>query len=218
MSAEPRIVLRPIGTPLPLGFLGLTVATVAFSAVQLGWIPPDQGRTAALAALVFAVPLQLLAAVFGFLSRDPIAGTGMGVLAAAWAVTGAVTLVTAPGASSSGLGVVLLAGAAALVVPVVAGASKVAAAAVMAVAAARFAVTGIAELTGAVPWRHAAGIAGLALGLVALYAALAFELEGVRMHAVLPVLRRGPAADALRGDADTQVSGVAHEAGVRQQL
>ncbi len=53
----------------------------------------DQGRTAALAALLFAVPLQLVASVFGFLSRDPVAGTGMGVLSGTWAVTGVVRTV-----------------------------------------------------------------------------------------------------------------------------
>ena len=41
--AVSRIVLRPIGNPLPLGFLALAVATLSFSALQLGWLPPQQG-------------------------------------------------------------------------------------------------------------------------------------------------------------------------------
>jgi hypothetical protein len=33
-----RVVLRPLASPLPLGFLALGVATVAFASVQLSWI------------------------------------------------------------------------------------------------------------------------------------------------------------------------------------
>jgi hypothetical protein len=80
-----RVVLRPVATPLPLGFLALALATVVFSAVQLGWVPPDQGRIAGLTALAATVPLQLTAAVVGFLARDPVAATGMGVLTGTWA-------------------------------------------------------------------------------------------------------------------------------------
>ncbi|WP_336923498.1 hypothetical protein [Aquipuribacter sp. SD81] len=83
-----RIVLRPIGTPLPLGFLGLFVATTAFAVLQLDWLPEDQGRLVALGALLFTVPLQALASVFGFLARDPVAGTGMAVLSGTWALVG----------------------------------------------------------------------------------------------------------------------------------
>lgn len=140
-SLPVRVVLRPVGTPLPLGFLALAVATTAFAAVQLGWVPLDQGRVAALAALLFTVPLQLVACVFGFLARDPVAGTGMGVLAGTWAVVGATTLTSPPGSSSPGLGVVLIAAAACLLVPAAAARGKLVAAAVMALSAVRFAVT-----------------------------------------------------------------------------
>ncbi|UNX56619.1 hypothetical protein MF406_18405 (plasmid) [Georgenia sp. TF02-10] len=34
-----RVVLRPLASPLPLGFLALAVATIAFASVQLSWIP-----------------------------------------------------------------------------------------------------------------------------------------------------------------------------------
>lgn len=78
MSDNAVVTLRPVGNPLPLGFLALAVTTTVFSAVQLGWLPAGQWTVAALTALLFAVPLQALAAVFGFLARDPVAGTGMG--------------------------------------------------------------------------------------------------------------------------------------------
>ena len=54
-----RVVLRPVATPLPLGFLALALATVAFSAVQLGWVAPDQGRIAGLAAVAFYTALGM---------------------------------------------------------------------------------------------------------------------------------------------------------------
>lgn len=213
-----RVMLRPLGNPLPLGFLALMIATTAFAAVQLDWVPAAQGRIAGLAALLFAAPLQLLTSVLGFLSRDPVAGTGMGVLAGTWAVAGAAMVTSPPGATSPGLGVVLLVAAAALLVPVAAASGKLVAAAVMGMAALRFATTGIAEITGSGPWTAAAGWLGLALGALALYAAFGFELEDVRGRTVLPLLRRGTGAGAVRGGPREQLAGLEHDAGVRSQL
>lgn len=213
-----RVVLRPVGTPLPLGFLALTVATTAFAAVQLGWVPVDQGRVAALAALLLTVPLQLVACVFGFLARDPVAGTGMGVLAGTWGAVGASTLTAPPGTSSPGLGVVLLAAAACLLVPAAAARGKLVAAAVMVVSSVRFAVTGVAEITGSGAWLATSGWVGLALALLALYAAAGFEIEDVRRRTVLPLARTGAGAAAVGGAPQEEVSAVVHEAGVRTQL
>ena len=213
-----RIVLRPIGNPLPLGFLALAVATLSFSALQLGWVPPQQGRVVALSALLLTAPLQLLACVFGFLARDPVAGTGMGVLAGTWALTGYATLTSPAGSTSKALGVALLAAGAAMLVPASAAAVKPVAAAVMGLAAVRFAVTGVYEHSASPTWKTVAGITGLVLAAVAYYAALGFELEDAKRRTVLPLLRKGPARTALHGDVADQLDGVAHEAGVREQL
>ena len=213
-----RVVLRPLGSPLPLGFLGQFVSTLSFSALQLKWIAPGQSHTVALGALLLTLPLQLVAAVFGFLSRDPVAGTGMGVLAGAWGTVGLATLLNPAGSTSPGLGVVLLAAAAAMLVPAAGGRAKRAAAAVMAVTALRFAVTGIAEVTGASGWMVAAGWVGLGLGAVCFYAALAFELEGAEGREVLPIGRYGEARTAVRGGEEAQLHGIADEPGVRKQL
>jgi uncharacterized protein len=77
--------------------------------VQLGWVPPAEGRLAALTVIAAAVPLQLLASVMGFLARDPVAATGMGVLAGTWGVVGLTTYTSPPGATSRGLGMLLFA-------------------------------------------------------------------------------------------------------------
>lgn len=217
--AATRVVLRPLATSLPLGFLALALATTVFSALQLGWIPPDQGRAAAITAIVATVPLQLLASVIGFLARDPVAGTGVGLLAGTWAVTGVTVLTSPPGAVSGGLGVLLLVAGLALVVPAaVAATSKVVPAAVMGLAAARFAVTGVYELTGSAAWKVAAGWMGIALAVLALYAALALELEGARERTILPVGRRGAGAAALAGQGPLDPGDLVKEAGVRPQL
>jgi len=213
-----RVVLRPIGSPLPLGFLGLFVATLAFSSVQLGWVSQSQGSTVALAALVLTVPVQLIASVFGFLARDPVAGTGMGILAGTWATVGLSTLTSPPGATSSGLGVVLLCVGAAMLVPAAGGREKTVAASVMTLSALRFAVTGVAEINGAASWMTLAGWTGVLLAALSLYAALAFELEGTDRRDVLPLWRRGAARSAVRDDETAQLSDIAHEPGVRKQL
>jgi succinate-acetate transporter protein len=218
--AEPlaRIVLRPLGTPLPLGFLGLLVATTCFSGLQLGWLPPQEGRSVALGLLAFTVPSQLIAAVLGFLARDPVAGTGMAVLAGTWGATGLTVLTSPPGATSPGLGVLLLAASAAMLVPTAAATTKLAAAAVMGTTVVRFAVTGVYELTADPAWQMAAGVVGLVLAAVALYAALGFELEDVRHSTVVPLGRRGAGSDVMTAGVEQEVATVQNEAGVRRQL
>ncbi|GAB3561294.1 acetate uptake transporter family protein [Spelaeicoccus albus] len=179
VETENRIVGRAVATPLPLGFLALLIVTVTFSAVELGWVPLTEGSTAALAALVLAVPLQVVACIFGFVRRDPVASTGMGVLAGTWAFVGISTLTSPPGASSPGLGVGLIVAGAALLVPVASAFKKPAAMTVMTLAAARFVATGIAEASASHVWLTISGWVGLVLGLTAICAAFVVEREGV---------------------------------------
>jgi succinate-acetate transporter protein len=217
-AAATRVVLSPLATPLPLGFLALLLATVSFSAVQLGWVPATEGRVAGLVAVFATVPLQLLAAIMGFLARDPVAATGMGVLAGTWGVVGLTTLTSPPGATSAELGVLLVAAGLCMLVPAVSAGAKLVPAAVMGLAAVRFLVTGAYHLTGSDGWKAAAGWVGLALGLLALYAALALELEGSHGRTVLPLGRRGPGRDAVEGDGPLLPGELAGEPGVRPQL
>jgi len=216
--AQARIMLRPVGTPLPLGFLGLMLATTGFSALQLHWIPITEGHLIAIAVLAFSVPLQLVACVFGFLARDPVAGTGMGLLAGTWDALAVITVTSPPGTHTGALGVVLLTAAAAMLVPASVAAGKLVAAAVMLTSGLRYAVTGVYELTASPAWGTAAGVIGTLLAVAALYAAFGFELEGARRRTVLPLLRRGAGRSAMHDDFATQVADAAHEAGIRKQL
>lgn len=218
-SPGAQVVLRPLGNPLPLGFLALAGGTLVLSGLQLGWVPPSKGHDVALILLAFVVPLQLVASVLGFLARDVVAGTGMGILTGTWGSVGLVTLTSDPGSTSDALGLLLLVAAVAMLVPTAAAASgKLVVAALLATTAVRFATTGIYQLVGAATWKHVCGIVGLVLCAVAVYAALAMALEDARRRTVLPLGRRGTGRDALAGDARTQLAGVAHEAGVREQL
>jgi succinate-acetate transporter protein len=203
---------------MPLGFIALALATAMFGVVQLGWIPPTQGAVAALTAGAATLPLQLLASVFGYLSRDPVAATGFALQAGTWGVVGLVSLTSPAGATSPGLGALLVIAAVAVLIPGVAGYSKLVPAAVMVGTAIRFAITGGYELTSSLAWKAAAGWAGIALAALALYAALALELEGARRHTVLSVGRRGLAREAVQGEGVFDTEELAREPGVRSRL
>lgn len=219
-TPETHVFLRPLATPLSLGFLGLAAASLTASGLQLKWVPAGSDwTTVGLVLMVFPVPLQAIAAVMGFLSRDAVAATGFGVLSASWLSLGAATFTGHPGQLSAGLGLLLIGASVCLLVPAIAGwSSKAVATAVMMVAAVRFGLTGAYEIAGTTAWSDAAGICGLVLFAVAVYAALAFELESSLRRTVLPTGRRGRGAIALGGTFDEEVAGVHHEAGVRQQL
>jgi succinate-acetate transporter protein len=219
VSGAARIMLRPIGNPLPLGFLALAAATLLVSGLQLGWLASDQGRDVALILIAFVFPLQLVTSVFGYLGRDVVAGTGMGVLAGSWLSVGLVTLTSPAGSTSDALGLFLLLASAAMVVPAAAAASgKVAAFVVLATTALRFALTGLYQLTASDGWETAAGVVGLVLCALALYAALAMALEDAHRATVLPLGRRAAGRAALAGGLDDQLERIEHEAGVREQL
>lgn len=214
-----RIVLRPIGNPLPLGFLALAGGTLLLSGLQLGWLGRDDTMAVALILLAFVFPLQMVASIFGFLGRDVVAGTGMGLLSGIWLSIALVTLTGEPGATSDALGLFLLLAAVAMLVPAVTSASaKLVATAVLTTTSARFAVTGAFQLNASATWEGIAGIVGLLLCAVAIYGALALSLEDAKRVTVLPTGRRNLGRGAVEGGTVSQVAGVEHEAGVREQL
>jgi succinate-acetate transporter protein len=202
-----RVVLRPIANPLPLGFLALAGGTLVVAGLQLGWVKPAEGHDVALILIAFVFPLQLLTSVFGYLGRDVVTGTGMGLLAGIWLSIALVTLDTPAGSTSDALGLFLLIGAVAMAVPASAASiAKLIPAAVMAGAALRFATTGLYELTANGTWEDVAGIVGLGLCAIAVYAALALAIEDARGKTVLPLGRREVRRASMR------------PAGVREQL
>ncbi|MGW6577475.1 GPR1/FUN34/YaaH family transporter [Streptomyces sp. NPDC054945] len=196
-------VLRPLGTPLPVGFLGLAAGAFIVSALQLGWIPPHERHAVAVVLVAVAFPLQLLATLIGFRARDTAFATAMALLATGWLVQGILLSAGPVPEARHTLGLFLLVTAVALLVPIAAaGAGKLAASAVIGCAALRLALAGIQQLTRSPTWQDAAGAAGLVLTAVALYAATAFALEDTRGHPVLPVGRHGSGARAVEAGAE----------------
>lgn len=214
-----RVVLRPIGNPLPLGFLALAAGTFVLAALQLGWIPVSESSDVAIVLIAFVFPLQLLASVLGYLGRDVVAGTGMGVLAGTWLTTGVVMATGTPGSTSDALGLLLLLSAAAMLVPAAAAAGgKLVATAVLTTTALRFATGGLYQLTASGLWQDVTGAVGLLLLALALYAAAAMALEDARRETLLPLGRRGAGRESLHGSFAEQLARLEREAGVREQL
>jgi succinate-acetate transporter protein len=125
-----------------------------------------------------------------------------------------VLLTSEAGATSDALGLLLAVSAVALLVPAsAAAASKLVPAAVLVTTAARFAATGVYELSASGTWKTIAGVTGIALCAIAVYAAAALALEDAQHRTILPIGRRGAASlDAGPGAA------LDREAGVRDQL
>lgn len=215
-----RIVVRPIATPLSLGFLGLAAATFVVTGLQLGWVSPQQKPFVGLILLSFTAMLQLVATVYGFLTRDSVAATGMGVLTGTWFAVGLVFYLTPhPTATSGGLGLLLFASGTALLVPVLGALeSKVLAAVVLGTAALRFFVTGAYQLSGSDTWKSVAGWLGLALFFLAVLAALAFEIEDTKRKPLAVTMRRGKGREALAGTVSDEIAHVHQEAGARETL
>ena len=80
-----RIVLRPIGSPLPLGFFTVAIDNVVVSALQWGLLPGTDRRAVALVVLP-AFVVQAIVGIFAIGARDSIAGTLMLGFATTWLV------------------------------------------------------------------------------------------------------------------------------------
>ena len=158
--------------PLPLGFLALAVATFGFGTLQLGWVPPAEGTTVALAVLGLTVPLQLLVSIVAFVRGELPAATGMGILSGTWAGVALATLTSPAESTSRGLAMVLTASAVCMVVAATSAWATPLSVLVMGGAALRFAVTAVYQWRGTQAWERTAGWVGLALAAVAVGVAL----------------------------------------------
>ncbi len=219
MSEPPpvRIFLRPLGSPLTLGMSGLAIASLVQSGVELHWTPRDETVQAGLILIAVPFVLQLLACILSYMARDGATGAAVGVLATSWLAIGLIQIAAKPGATSGMLGLLLVASGGVLL----ASASAIASAkplpgVIFAVAALRFAMAGVYQLSKVSFWEHAAGLLGLRVTALAAYAALAFELEGQRERAVLPTFRRGRAAAAIRDGEGSDRRRLVTEPGVRE--
>jgi uncharacterized protein len=214
-----RIVLRPLASPLPLAFFAFGAGSLMLSGLQLGMIPASETRSVALVQAAFVFPPLALSSVLAFLSRETLGATIMALISFSWLANGLIDLTTPPTSTNATQGLLALALAAILLL--VAGGAllgKPLLGVVIALASARFATTGLYELTASTALQTASGVLGCVIAAIALYGGLALGLEDLQGKAVLPIGRRGAARRAFEGDLGEQVGPVESEAGVRKQL
>lgn len=222
-SSAPVVVnLRPIATPMPLSFGGLVIASVVISGYELGWVPTAQHHATGWVLLAVPIPLQLMAAWWGFLARSPAAATGSALLAAVWLAFALDLITTTPGppGPSNAVGMLMFGAAAMLLAPVLAElrVGSLLSALVLTTTLVRFVFTGVSGITHGTGWVHASGWTGIAVAATALYGAVAFELEGTTQSPLLPTFRVRHAKTAASGTLDEQIETLENEAGVRAFL
>ncbi|MGW3043198.1 GPR1/FUN34/YaaH family transporter [Kitasatospora sp. NPDC001159] len=216
LHAMTRITLRPIASPMPLGFFTVAISSVVTSSLQLGLI--DSANRQAVALTVFsAFVLQLLVSVLAFGARDVIAATLMGGFAGAWLANGLVTAADAHGGAQV-LGVMnLVFTVFAALMASVAKPKKVLWLLLL-IAVPRYFVAGVYGLSGAAWLGHAAGALGMLLAAVAMYAAYALMLEELRGREALWIGRSGPVREAMHAGLADQLNRLEQQAGVRRTL
>jgi hypothetical protein len=211
-----RIVLRPIGSPLPLGFFTVAIDNVLVSTLQWGLLPGADRRAVALIVLP-AFIVQAIVGVLSFGARDSAAGTLMLSFATTWLVDALVFYLNPPGAAAA-LGMFYVLFGVFISLMLTSAFLKRALAAVLVVAAPRFLVAGVALLTGNKALYQAGAVLGFLLAAVALYTAFALLLEDFRGREVLPVGRQGAARQATHGSLAVELRDIERQPGVRRTL
>jgi uncharacterized protein len=215
-QAMTRIVLRPIGSPLPLGYFTVAIDNVVTSTLEWGLVPAADRRAVAL--IVFpAFIVQAIVGLFAFGARDSIAGTMMLSFATTWLVDTLILYLDPPGAAAA-LGIFYVVFAVFILLMLTSALSKRALAAVLVVAAPRFLIAGLAEITGSHGLSKTAAVLGFLLAAVSLYTAFALLLEDTRGREVLPIGREGAARAAIHGTLSTELRDIERQPGVRRTL
>ncbi|MFJ6851840.1 acetate uptake transporter family protein [Streptomyces sp. NPDC091271] len=211
-----RINLRPIASPMPLGFYAVAIASVIVGCFQLGVFEEAAHRAVAFTILP-AFVLQLLVGILAFGARDVLAATLMACFSGTWLASSLVLAFEPPGGTEV-LGVLNLAFTVFAILMASVARAKRALWLVLCVAVPRFGVAAVFNLTGAAWVGTVSGALGLVLAGVALYAAFALMLEDMRGEQVLPIGRSGPAHHAVEGDLSVQLRNLERAAGVRRTL
>jgi uncharacterized protein len=136
--------------------------------------------------ILVSVPflLQLVASVFSYLVRDGAIGACTGVLSTTWLAMGLLHI-TSPGQTSDALGLLLLSAGGMLALSSIASTlDKRLPAVVFGLAAVRFGLAGIYELSSNGSWQDAAGVVGLVVCGVAAVGVLTLEIQGKRVRSV----------------------------------
>ena len=217
--SQTTIVLRPIGSGLPLGFFSFGIGMLILGCQAIGWIPVDEQHDGGMILMAFVFPLELVATIFAFLARDTLGATTLGLFTTSWLTLGWTQLASPPGQTSVTVGIYLFGFATAvLLLATLSTLGKPFFSVLLSLAASRMILSGLYEVgaAGKVVFEVSGGFA-LALAALAMYGGAALGLEDARQREVLPLFRRGAAAESFEGF-DRQLERLEAEAGVRQQL
>jgi succinate-acetate transporter protein len=214
-----RIVVRPYGSPLPLGFFAFGIGMFLYATLSIPWVEPTELHTVGLMLATFVAPLELFAMVLAFLARDTASGVALGLFAASWLTGGLIDLTSTPGVLSAADGFFLIAFSIVVVLLAVpAFTSKPLIGVLLLVSTVRAVCYAVYELGGGQGWNHLSGWIALAIFCVAMYGGLAFLVEDLVGRTVLPVFRVGSSRAAIEEGLGTQLRSLENEAGVRRPL
>src|SRR4051794_22619393 len=104
-----RVVVRPYGSSIPLGFFAFGIGMFLYAALDAPWVKTSDGHTIGLILATFVAPLELIATVFAFLARDTVAAATLGLFGGSWLVGGVTTMQAKPGVLDPGVAYFLLA-------------------------------------------------------------------------------------------------------------
>jgi succinate-acetate transporter protein len=215
---QTRIMLRPIGSGLPLGFFSFGIGMLLLGCSAIGWIPVGEQKNVGMLLMAFVFPLELIATIVAFLARDTLGATTLGLFTTSWLALGWALDSSPPGSTSITLGVYLFGFAtAAALLALMSIRGKPFFSVLLSAAVARMVVSGVYEIGGAHEWYTISGGFGIALAALAMYGGTALALEDARQQELLPLFRRGGADRAFQGY-EAQLERLEAEPGVRQQL
>ncbi len=214
-----RIVVRPYGSAIPLGFFAFGIGMFLYAALDASWVKTSDAQTIGLILAAFVAPLELIATIFAFLARDTVAAATLGLFGASWLVGGLTTMEAKPGILDPGVGYFLLAFTVVIVLlGIVAFLGKPFIGVLLLVSSARAVLAAVYELGGGVGWNRAGGWLALGIFVIAMYGGIAFLIEDALGRTVLPIGRRGGSKEAVEGNLADQLRGLEDEAGVRHTL
>jgi succinate-acetate transporter protein len=215
---QTRIMLRPIGSGLPLGFFSFGIGMLLLGCSAIGWIPVSEQKDVGMLLMSFVFPLELIATIVAFLARDTLGATTLGLFTTSWLALGWADRSSPPGSTSVTLGVYLFGFAtAAFLLALMSTRGKPFFAVLLGAAVARMVFSGLYEIGGWHEWYKIAGGVGIGLSALAMYGGTALGLEDALHRELLPLFRRGGAEQAFEGY-EAQLGRLEAEPGVRQQL
>lgn len=212
-----RIMLRPLGNALPLGFFAFGAGVILMSAVELHWVQPPDARNVPLVLLAFVAPSELLACILAFLARDTAAATTMGIFALSW-IPQSLVMMRQASVPSHAVGIFLaMMSVFIAALAITAYGSKPLLSVILGVTFLRTSAAAAVQL-GIAGLNSTAAVLGIVVTVFSIYGGLAFLLEDAKQTDILPLFRRGPAKKAAEGDLKDQVVTMPNKPGVRRQL